>query len=237
MELPLALTPQTNDAFLREVDEELRRDQALDFWQRYGRWVIAAIVGGLAIFAGVLYWQQRQEQRSGEQGQQFGALFESLGSGDQKKAIAPLADLAANGAPGYRASAKFVQADLALQKNDLKSAAAKFADVAADTSLAQPFRDLALIRQTSAEYDGLKPETVIARLSPLAVKGGPWFASAGEMVAIAHLRLKHPAQAGKLFGEIAGDPNVPETARQRAVQMAGALGVDAVKQVEEKKAQ
>ncbi len=233
----MAITPQNNEAFLREVDEELRRDQALHFWQSYGRWVIAAIVGGLAVFAGILYWQHRQEQQSGDQGRQFGSLFESLGAGDEKKTAKPLADLASNGTAGYRASAKFVQADLALQKNDLKSAAAKFAEVAADTSLANPFRDLALIRQTTAEYDTLKPETVIARLSPLAVKGGPWFASAGEMIAVAHLRLKHTAQAGKLFGELASDKSVPDTVRQRAVQMAGALGVDAVKQVEEKKAQ
>lgn len=232
----MALTPQNNEAFLREVDEELRRDQALDFWRRYGRLLIGVIIGGLAAYAGVLYWQHQQEQQAGEQGRQFGDLFQTLGTSDDKKAAKPLADLAANGTPGYRASAKFVQADLALQKNDLKGAAAKFAEVAGDSSIAQPFRDLALIRQTTAEYDMLKPETVIARLSPLAVKGGPWFASAGEMVAVAHLRLKHTSQAGKLFGEIAADKTVPETARQRAVQMAGALGVDAVAQVEEKKA-
>ena len=142
-----------------------------------------------------------------------------------------------DGSDGYRASAKFVQADLLLQKNDLKGAAAKFAEVANDTGLAQPFRELALIRQTTAEYDVLRPDAVIARLAPLAVKGGPWLGSAGEMVAIAHLRLNHRDQAGRLFGEIAADPNVPETVRQRAVQMAGTLGVDAVKTNEEKKAQ
>jgi hypothetical protein len=35
-------------------------------------------------------------------------------------------------------------------------------------------------------------------------------------------------QAGTLFGQIARDTGVPETIRQRAVQMAGVLGVDAV---------
>jgi len=236
-EFVLAITPQSNEAFLREVDEELRRDQALDFWRRYGRWLIGAVVGGLAIFAGVLYWQSRQEQLAGDQGRQFGALFDSLGTGDNSKTEKPLADLAANGTPGYRASAKFVQADLALQKNDLKAAAAKFAEIAGDGSIGQPFRDLALIRQTSAEYDTLKPQTVITRLAPLAVKDGPWLASAGEMVAIAHLRLGHRAEAGKLFAAIAADKDAPETARQRATQMAGTLGVDAVSLIEEKKAQ
>lgn len=237
MEFLLAVPPQTNEAFLREVDEELRRDQALDFWKRYGRLLIGVVIGGLAVYAGILYWQHLQAQRAGDQGQKFGALFATLGSSNSASAEKPLAELAADGTDGYRASAKFVQADLLLQKNDLKGAAAIFAEVAGDTSLAQPFRELALIRQTSAEYDGMKPEAVITRLAPLAVKGGPWFGSAGEMVAVAHLRLGHRDQAGKIFGDIAADSTVPEPVRQRAVQMAGTLGVDAVKTSEDKKAQ
>src|SRR3546814_7858012 len=81
--------------------------------------------------------------------------------------------------------ARFTEADILLQKNDLKGAAAKFASIAQDQSLAESFRDLALIRQTAAEYDSLKPDVVISRLRGLAVKGGPWFGSAGEMVALA----------------------------------------------------
>jgi hypothetical protein len=123
--------------------------------------------------------------------------------------------------------AQFTQADVLLQKNDLKGAAAKFAAIAADASLAKPFRDLALIRQTSAEYDTLKPQVVVERLRPLAVPGGPWLGSAGEMVAVAYIRQNQRPQAGTLFGQIARDPGVPETIRQRAVQMAGVLGVDA----------
>ena len=51
---------------------------------------------------------------------------------------------------------------------------------------------------------------------------------AGEMVAVAYVRMNQTKQAGTLFGQIAADPGVPETIRQRAVQMAGVLGVDAV---------
>ena len=40
----MALTPQNNQAFLREVDEELRRDQVASFGRRYGLWVAVAIV-------------------------------------------------------------------------------------------------------------------------------------------------------------------------------------------------
>jgi hypothetical protein len=117
------------------------------------------------------------------------------------------------------------------------AAGAGLGGAAADTGLPQEFRDLALIRQTSAEYDTLKPEQVVERLKGLAVKGGIWFGSAGELVATAYLRQGKRGDAGKLYGEIAKDESVPRSIRQRAVQMAGVLGVDAiVDQGEDKKA-
>jgi hypothetical protein len=232
----LAVPPNTDEAFLREVDDELRRDQLTSFWTRYGRLTIGAIVLALAIFAGVLYWLHHQNQVAGEQGEQLKTVNDLLAERKVPAAAKPLQELAASDIKGYRASARFMQADLLLQKNDLKGAAAKFAEVAADTSVGQPFRDLALIRQTSAEFDTIKPEVVVNRLRPLAVKGSPWFGSAGELVAAAYLRQNRADLAGPIFAGIAREETVPPTLRQRAVQMAGVLGVDAVDQPEEKKA-
>lgn len=233
----MALPPNTNEAFLREVDEELRRDQLATFWERWGRWVIAAIVIGLAAFGAFLYAQHRAEQAAGVEGEKLQAAFAKLGANNPTAAAAPLAEIAASKRDGYRTLAKFTQADIALQKNDLKAAAAKFGEVAADTSVAQPFRDLALVRQTSAEYDGLKPQVVIERLRPLTVPGNAFFGSAGEMVAMAYLRMNRRDLAGALFGQIARNDDVPDSIRQRAVQMAGVLGVDAIAPNEGSKAQ
>lgn len=219
----MAVTPQTNQAFLREVDDELRRDQLVSVWERFGRWIIAGIVAALALFAGILWWQHHREVVAGEEGERLQQAYDALGAQQPAKAGPILADLAQSHRDGYRALALFTQADLLLQKNDLKGAAAKFGAIASDTGLASPFRDLALIRQTSAEFDTIKPAVVVERLRPLAAKGSPWLGSAGELVAIAYIREGRTDLAGTLFGQIAADPNVPPTLRQRAVQMAGTM--------------
>lgn len=219
----MALTPQNNEAFLREVDEELRRDQALHVWRTYGRILIAAVVLALAAFAGFLFWQHRQNEAAGREGEQLQKAYDDLGAGDVKGASAQLATLAQSKRDGYRALALFTRADIQLQKNDLKGAAATFATVAGDASLAQPFRDLALIRQTSAEFDALKPDVVVERMRPLAVSGNPWLGSAGELMAAAYLRQGRRDLAGQTFARIAEDDGVPASLRQRAVQMAGAM--------------
>ena len=228
MELPLALSPQSNEAFLREVDEELRKDQALHVWRNYGRWIIAAIVAGLLAFGGWLYWQSHSDGRRGEEGEKFKAAVTALGANKAQDAEAPLKELAASSSTGFSATARFAQADVLLNKNDLKGGAALLGAIAADSNVPQEYRDLALVRQTAAEYDSLKPDQVVARLGKLAVKDNAWFGSAGEMVAIAQLRQGKRTEAGKLFAEIAKSEGVPRAIRQRAVQMAGVLGVDAV---------
>lgn len=224
----MAVPPPSNAAFLREVDDELRRDQLVGFGRRWGLWVAAAIVAGLVAFAGFLYWQHHRAQVAGEQGEQLAQAYDALGAKQFSKAAPVLATLAANGRDGYRAMAIFTQADLLLQKNDLKGAAAKFASVANDEGLAKPFRDLALIRQTAAEYDTLRPNVIVERLRPLSTKDSPWLGSAGEMTAAAYLNEGRRDLAARLFSQIAQSDDVPPTLRQRAVQMAGDLGVDAV---------
>lgn len=220
----MALTPQNNQAFLREVDEELRRDQAINVWRRYGRVILIAVVVLLAALAGYLFWQHRQEQAAEREGEQLQSAFDALAAQDQKAAAAPLAALAGSTRDGYRALAIFTQADQLLLKDDLKGAAAKFASVAGDAGLAQPFRDLALVRQTTAEFDTLKPDLVVQRMRPLAVPGNPWLGSAGELLAIAYLKQGRRDLAGQTFQRIAADKDVPRSLRQRAVQMAGTMG-------------
>ncbi|MGN6376174.1 MAG: tetratricopeptide repeat protein [Sphingomonas sp.] len=232
----MASKPPKNEVFLREVDEELRREQMMDFGRKYGTWIVALVVLFLVVLGGAIYWRYHREQVAGTQGEQFQAALDDLGNNDLKKAEQPLGTLATSKRDGYRAMAQFTQADILLKNNDLKGAAAKFAAIANDASLARPFRDLALIRQTSAEYDSLKPQAVVDRLRPLAVKGNPWFASAGELVGLAYLQMNRRDLAGKLFSQIAQDDDTPDSARQRAVQMAALLNNGAGDQNKDKAA-
>ncbi|EAT10079.1 tetratricopeptide repeat protein [Sphingobium sp. 10 DY56-G10] len=223
----MALTPQNSEAFMREVDDAVRQDQLTTFWQRYGRILIVVLVVGLAAFGGWLYWQHHQKTQSEAVSEQMDTLLDTAvggGTPDPKQ----LAALTKASQPGYRASALLVQAGVAARKGDAKAAIAAYRAIAADDSLDQPYRDLALIRQTSLEFDSLKPEQVVDRLKPLAVEGAPWFGSAGELVAVAYMKMGKNDLAGPMFAAMAKDDKVPQSIRSRARQMAGVMGIDAV---------
>lgn len=227
----MAVPPQyENQAFLREVDEEVRRDQLLRFWQANWRWVIGGIVALLVAYGGTLLWQNHRQAATGEVGEKLDDAFVALGSNKTAEGNRLLREVADSGIPGYRAAALFSEADIALRAagNDpakLKAAAQKFAAIANDESLPQGQRDLALVRQTSAEYDTLKPQVIIDRLRPLAGKGKPYFAIAGEMTAMAYLDQGRADLAQQLFSQIGADPQTPESIRQRAVQMASSTAL------------
>lgn len=224
----MALTPQNNDAFFREVDDQLRAEQMVTFWKRYGRFAIVVIVLALAAFGGYLWWQNQRAHAAGLDSEALSGVLADLGTGKKAGAKAKLDGIAQSPRQGYAATARLTNAALALEAGDDKAAVAQFKAIAADASVPAPFRDLALVRQTAIEFDTLPPARVIARLAPLAVAGNPWFGSASEMVAVAHLKLNQPAQAGPIFAAIARDAEAPETLRSRASRMAGVLGIDTV---------
>lgn len=224
----MAQPPDTiNETFLREVDEDLRRDQLRDFAKKYGNWIIAGLIVFLAACGGWIYWQHYQVQRSEKQVEELAQIYTDIGAGRVATAPQKLDALAKSGKKGVRASALFTRAALAIQQNDLKLATATYKEIAGDDGLPKAYRDAALIRQTALEFDSMKPDAVVARLEPLAKPGDPWFTSAGEMTAMALIKQGKKQEAGRLFAAIAKDTNAPDAARARAFQIAGSLGVDA----------
>ena len=223
----MALPNDPAETFVREVDENLRRDQLRDMAKTYGKWIVVAVILFLVAVGGYLYWQDRQNQQAAQESEAMSAALDKAEAGNAKGAAAELTPIGTSSSDVNRASARLAQAALALRQNDRKTAIDIYRELAADDGLPQPYRDVATLRGTMTEYDSLKPDEVIARLSPLAEPGKPFFGSAGELVAMAMLAKNDRAGAGRLFAKIAADPQVPQTIRARAVQIAGSLGVDA----------
>lgn len=220
------------DVFMREVDEALREDQLKTAMTRYGVAAAIAVVALLAALGGWLWWREHSQALAGERGEKYTVALDQVEAGQLAPANAALQPLASDGPAGVRAAALLMQAGIAAEQGRKAEAGKLYARVSADNAMPQPYRDLATIREVAINFDALPPETVIARLRPLAVPGNAWFGSAGELVGAAYLRQGKNDLAGPLFASIAKDPTVPETLRTRTRQMSGLLGVDAIVDVD-----
>ena len=221
------------EVLIREIDEAVREDALFTFMRDHGVKVLAVILAGLAALGGWLVWDHFAEQKLEEQSEALISALDYAQQRDFKTASEKVTPLLGDDAtPGARAAARFIQASAALAEGKAQAASGLYKQVANDADAPPALRDLAKIRDVSLNFDAMKPADVIAQLGPLAKPGNPYFGSAGELVAMAHVEAGNRAEAGKVFADIAKQEDLPETLRSRARQMAGLMGVDAVVDVD-----
>ena len=220
------LPAEPDNSFVREVDEEFRRDQMVGVWKRYGALIISALVLGLIALGGWLYWQDLQARKAGEAGAALTRAIEQLEVGEGARARPVLEAMTRDGPGAYSGLARMVLANDALAGGDKVKARGLYEAVARDVTLPQPVRDAALIKAVRVGYDQLPPADVIARLKPLAVPGNGWFGVAGELVAAAHIKPGKPDLAKPVLIAMVKDEGLSPSLRTRAAQLAIAVGVD-----------
>ena len=80
----MALPTDSNDTFLREVDENLRRDQFQDFAKKNGKWIALALVLFLGAVGGWIFWKDRQDRQAAKQSEEMHSVFTDIASGRQQ---------------------------------------------------------------------------------------------------------------------------------------------------------
>ena len=125
MRINLALSPDSSsEAFLREVDENLRRDQAQAFAKRYGTMLAGGVLLFLAAIGGWLYWQDRQSKSAGADSETLSAAMTDI-AGKRTATVGPTLDKLANSASeGIATEARLAQASVALAGGNRASATA-----------------------------------------------------------------------------------------------------------------
>jgi hypothetical protein len=206
----------------REIDEELRRDNLLKLWSRYGRHVIAAAAAVVLIAVGVTVWRSHQlSLRRAESTRYAGALNLAQGGkpGDAAKVFAAIAGEGG----GYALLASFERATLLAKSGDQRAAVALYDQIAMSDRTPSAFRGLAVLLSVMQSMPEARPQAVIARLAPLTKAGDPWRPTALELTAVARLEAGDTTGALALYKGLADDPTAPRTLRARAAEMAAAL--------------
>lgn len=202
----------------REVEEEVKRDQAAQFLKKYGNLiggVLVALVIGVGGYRGYEFWQQKQ---AAEAGQKFEAALQLQQDGKAAEAKAQFEDLARSAPEGYRLLSRFrLAADTA--KADPAAGIKAYEALAADTTIEQTLRDLATVRGAMLQVDTLPFAELRGRLDGLAQQGKAWRLSAREVLGLAAYKAGNLDEAGKSFEAILADPEASQTTRQRAEVM------------------
>lgn len=210
----------SDDSFFREVNEEIRQDQAKALWDRFGPVILglaALIVVGTGAFVAWEYWQSSKANTAGDA---FSQALTLARDGKNDEALAALKALETDGYGAYPILARMRSATVLADKGDFKGAVEAFDAVAADGSIPMSIRDLARLRAAYLLVDNGTSAEVSQRAEPLSADTNPLRASAREALALSAWKEGKASDALKLFEQISNDDQAPQNARQRAGMMA-----------------
>jgi len=209
------------DSFIREVNEELRRENARALWGRYGPILIGgavALVLGTAAWQGYSYWIESKSARIG------GTMVKALtlaADGQYELSQAELEKVRASDFGAYPALASFRQAAILVEQGEIQAAIQAFDALAGDTKAPEILRNMAILRAAYLLVDHGTLADVEARAKPLAtdtaasMRIGAW-----EALGFAAFKAQELRQAKEYFEQIAADEAAARTGFQtRAQQM------------------
>jgi hypothetical protein len=202
---------QVSDIF-QEVDEEVRREQLKQLWDRYGTLLIAACVLLVVAVAGWRTYEWLEAKKAAEAGTAFQAAIALSSEGKNKEAEEAFAKLAASGTSSYRMLARFREA-AEVARRDPSAAVAIYDQLAADSSFGRDLQDLAALRAGTILVDTAPYSEIVQRLEPQTAAGRTFRHSARSMLALAAWRAKDTAAMRKWSDMILADGETPSGTR------------------------
>ncbi len=209
----------------QEVDEEVRRDKAAEFWKKYQNLIIGAAVLIVLATAGYRFYETRRlaaEQAAGAAFQQALALDRD---GKGAEAEAAMAKLAADAPRGYQSLARLAEAAIK-SKADPKGALAAYDALAADASIGALFQDAARLRAALLRLDAGEVDAAKPALEALAGSGGVYRHTARLALGVIALNAGDYEGAGKQLDLVAADAEAPETEKRSAESLLGLVAAN-----------
>ena len=211
-----------SDDLFREVDEEVRQEQYLQLWKRYGVYIAGVVLAVVVITVGVVVWRDMQQSARDADGEQLLAAI-ALGEDRRDEAVDQLALLAEKGTKGYRLLARLREGALLSRSGDARGAVAVYDAVAADSGNDQIYRDLARVLAVSHGMSIMDRGDVEQRLASVSDDANPWRYSARELKATAVMASGDTAGAVEAFQALVDDVQAPSGVRGRAAEMLAIL--------------
>ncbi len=211
------------DSLLREVDEELRREQFLKLWEKYGTYVVAAVVLIIASVGGYKYYDYRRVQAAEAAGMRLAAAAREAAENKTAEAQKALQDIAATAPSSYALLARLRLAAAERAAGKTLEAAVAYEAVAETSGIDPLLSSYARLQAAMLRLDSASWTDMQNRLNDLAADGSAWRFSARELLGLAARKAGMTAEARKYFQGLLGDRDTPPALGERARVMMSML--------------
>ena len=205
----------TNESFIDEVAEAVRRERMALWFRRWG-WMIGVAVLAIIGTAAFLEWREARAQAAAES--RGDAILAALETGDADARLDALAALSTSGGEGIVAA--FLLAAEQAEAGEAEAAVTTLNAVAIDGEVPPLYRDLASLKALMIQG----PEADRDALEALAAPGAPFRLLAQEQMALLDLEAGRTEEATATLRAIVEDAEVGAAQRGRVTALLAALG-------------
>lgn len=211
------------EAFIREVTEEVKNDNLKQMWEKYGIYIILLVV--LAIVGAVSFesfksWRQAKSETWSDT-YAYALNLENQGKSDESLKV--LEQMEKTGGNIYSDIARLQTSNILFEQGKNEEAIKVLEEIAADKSINKKLRDVSAVKLASYKLDNAPREEIDALLQPLIRENGSWANIAKEMTAMAAIRDGNIEEAQVLYNEILNTPNLPDGLKMRVQDMLSVL--------------
>jgi hypothetical protein len=211
------------DAISREIDEELRREQLLKLWDKYGVYVLGVALVAILAVAGWKGYEYRRAQANETASNQYFLALGELAAKRTGEAQKTLEGLASTAPSGYAALARLRLAAQDAADGNTLDAVSAYNQIAKDEAVDPILQDYARLQIAMLKFDTLPFPELRTQLSPLANERSPWRYTARELLGVGAARAGFGPEARNHFQRLLADRTTPPGIAERARIMVALL--------------
>ncbi|MBR3501947.1 MAG: tetratricopeptide repeat protein [Alphaproteobacteria bacterium] len=202
------INPDYTDAFIREVDEDVKNDNFKVLWNKYGTYIVAFVV--IAVTAAVCFdrirmWKIEQNQIRTENYMAAAQLRENP---DETIAALQKINTETKGLLSDFAKLQIANVQLVQEKTD--EALATLQSIADDKDADRSVKNIALIKLVSYKVDTMSRSELETLLQPVLNDNNSWTPIAQDLLAISAIREGDIETAKQLYENILKNKDLPE---------------------------
>ena len=216
------INPEYTDAFIQEIDEDVKNDNLKVLWDKYGIFVVLLVV--LAVSATVSFekirsWKAEQNQQTTENYMSAAQLREN-----PEETIAALQQINQSNQGIFSDFAKLQIANVLFNQNKNEEAMVALQSLIDDKQTNDEVKNIALIKLATYKVDQLPRAEFEALVKPIIDANNSWTPLAQDLLAMSAIQEGDVDTARSIYENILKIKDLPEGFKTKVQDMLTSLG-------------
>ncbi len=212
------------EAFIKEVNEDLKNESMKKLWDKYGLYIIILVAAALTAavsFETIKAWHTKKIQKWSDS---YAYALSLQNQGKYDDSIQTFDYIAGQDYGIFSDLAQMQKANILLEQNKTDEALKLMAEIAADKSFNSQLRDTVALKLASYKLENAPIDEIRQLIGGIAQDAeNSWQPSANEMLALAYLRDGEIAQAREIYDQLLQSDKTSEVMKVRIKDILSAL--------------